>query len=114
MTGERRRAPRFSLEQVIEMSYGHESFVNARGVNISKTGLLCTSDSYLEPYTTVVLTIKVPSGPEGQILNCEGIVIRSTEENGGYTTAISFMSFRGQDAETLNAFLGERESLNGE
>ncbi len=102
------------IEHVIELSYGRESFVNARGLNLSKTGLLCTTDTYIEPYTTVFLAINVPAGPEGQTINCEGIVLRSTEEEEGYTTAISFMSFREKDAETLVDFLGKHESLSAD
>ena len=114
MAQERRRSPRFTIEHVIELSYGRESFVNARGFNISKTGLLCTTDTYIEPYTTVFLAINVPVGPGGHTINCEGIVLRSTEEDEGYTTAISFMSFREKDAETLVTFLGKHESLSAD
>ncbi len=114
MAKERRRSSRFTIQHVIELSYGRESYVSARGINISKTGLLCTTDTYIEPYTTVLLAINVPVGPDGDTINCEGMVIRSSEAGEGYTTAISFMSFREKDAEALVAFLGNRESRSAE
>ncbi len=109
---ERRRAPRFAIEQLVELEYGKETFVRAKGVNISSSGLLCTVDTYVEPYTQVSLLISVPSGPEGRKISCEGTVMRSEKSKGKYYIGISFSFFSDDDAKALAEFIDAEAASN--
>jgi len=101
MSKERRRAERFTIQHLIELDYGKEQFVRASGVNISSSGLLCTTEPAIELYTRVFLSLKLPSSKGEEIINCEGIVVRSDQDGSQFTTAISFTSFRPEEAEKL-------------
>ena len=105
MGRERRHAPRFTIEQIVELSFGREAFVRGNGINLSKNGLLCETDGYLEPSTQVALqmTLQLPTGTHR--FNCEGIVVRTDEKNGRFLSGISFTTLTGEDARKLTAFL---------
>jgi len=105
MASERRVAPRFSIQQMVELSYGREEIVHASGINLSKTGLLCSTDSYVEPYTEVSLLMQIPESAGEHRIECEGIVVRSEERNGRFVTGISFTSLPEEDAKALAGFL---------
>lgn len=108
MATERRRAPRFQVSQLIELGFGRESQVAASGLNISSGGLLCRTEPYVEPGTRVFLSIHLPTD---DIVNCEGIVLRSEKTSEGYfEAAISFTEFQGDAAAALVRYLGGQES----
>ena len=109
MTKERRRAGRFAIEQMVELSYGRETFVHASGINLSRTGLLCKTDTFLEPYTEVSIVLNFPVDGDTRRIECSGIVIRSVEENGDFKTGISLSALSNVDAETLTAYLKIQE-----
>lgn len=109
MPRERRRAPRFAIQHLIELSFGRETFVRATGVNISSSGLLCNTDPPIEPYTRVFLSLKLPTEGREEIVNCEGIVVRSEPASAGANTAIVFTGFEPDEAEKLVKLLGGHE-----
>lgn len=110
MSAERRHEIRFSIDQIIELSFGRESFLHAIGINISKTGLLCATDSYLEPYAEVSLLLTIPVGSENHRVGCDGIVVRSEIEQTRYLAGISFTSLSEQDSKILESFLKKRKT----
>lgn len=109
MSKERRRAERFSIQHLIELDYGKEQFVRASGINISSSGLLCQTEPAIELYTRVFLSLKLPSKNGEEIINCEGIVVRSDQDGSTFTTGISFTSFQPEEAEKLVRLLKYRE-----
>ena len=109
MTKERRREGRFAIEQMVELSYGHESLVHASGINLSRSGLLCKTDTSLEPYTEVSIVLNFPVDGDTHRIECSGIVIRSVEENGLFKTGISLSALSNADAQALIAFLKTQE-----
>jgi len=109
MTAERRRDARFSVDQIVEVSFGKEAFVHGTGINLSKTGVLCKTDSYMEPYSQVSLLMTVPVGPEGHRFTCEGVVVRTEREGGDYLTGISFTSIDDEDSRKLQNFLKKQK-----
>lgn len=111
MATERRHDPRFSVEQIVEISFGREAFVRGTGINISKTGILCETDGYLEPTSQVSLQLTIQIGSQIHRFNCEGIVIRTDEANGTFQSGISFTDLREPDARKLAIFLkGQKPS----
>ena len=110
MAAERRHEDRFSIDQMVELSFGRETFLHATGINISRTGLLCATDSYLEPYSQVSLMITIPVEPEPHRMSCEGIVVRSEVEEAQYLAGISFTSLADEDAKVLASFLKRQKT----
>jgi hypothetical protein len=109
MTTDRRQDPRFSIEQIVEISFGREAFVRGSGINISKTGILCETDGYLEPSSQVSLQLTIQMGSEIHRFNCEGIVVRTDEAKGTFQSGISFTDLRAADARKLGLFLKQQK-----
>jgi hypothetical protein len=103
MEGDRHRAPRFEIDQMIELSYGREQFVRSRGVNLSATGLLCRTDEPLAAGVTLELMLSLKEVPAVTI-RCEGVVVRSVKSGGGYETGIAFTEMGAESREALETF----------
>lgn len=110
MSKERRRAQRFAIQHLIELDYGKEQFVRATGLNISTAGVLCKTEPQIEPYTRVFLSLKLPGDHGEEVINCEGIVLRSERINGEHTTAIAFTSFDPNESEKFLKLMGRQST----
>lgn len=113
MSKERRRAPRFSLRHLIEVDFGKEKFVRATALNISSSGLLCKTSPAVELYSRVFLSLTLPGENGDEIVNCEGIVVRSEPDGDEFSTGISFTSFEPEEAERFIELLGRQEASPG-
>jgi hypothetical protein len=114
MFEERRKFPRFKIRQMIGLSFGRESYFQAEGLNISETGFLCQSSDKIEPCTRVYLMISLPvNNCENQEMECEGVVLRSVEQNGGFRIDVSFTSLQGEDRERLRSYIKRTLPLEG-
>ncbi len=96
MAQERRRSPRFTIRQLIEIDYGKESYLRAEGINISRSGLLCTTEPEISPSSRVFLSLDFPGNDP---INCEGFVVRSKPHGASSEVAINFTEFKENDAE---------------
>lgn len=105
MREERRKARRFTIDEMVELEFGRELVVHASGINLSATGLLCRSDCYLEPATEVSLVLTVPSGSGSHTVSCDGVVVRSEKGKSRHLIAIRFTSLADKDVGALSAFL---------
>jgi c-di-GMP-binding flagellar brake protein YcgR len=62
MENERRRYKRYDIHQMIKMSLTKkEEVYNAKGINISKSGLLCETEQKIFVGTMIYLLITIPS-----------------------------------------------------
>ncbi|HUX21020.1 MAG TPA: PilZ domain-containing protein [Spirochaetia bacterium] len=111
MAAERRIEARFSIDHMVELSFGRETFLHATGINISKTGMLCATDSYLEPYSQVSLMMTIPVGPKGHRMTCDGIVVRSEIEEKQFLAGISFTSLPEKDLKVLVSYLKNQTEI---
>jgi c-di-GMP-binding flagellar brake protein YcgR len=109
MNEERRQYPRYRIDQLIELSFGRETFLNAEGMNMSEGGLLCVTDSYVEPYSSVFLMLGIPVNEDAEEyyeVKCEGIVLRCNQQNGsGYYVGIRFTDIMDFDREKIQKFI---------
>ena len=112
MASERRHDQRFSIEQIVEVSFGRETFVRGSGINISRTGILCETDGYLEPSSQVSLQMTIQMDSQIHRFNCEGIVVRTDEIKGSFQSGISFTDLEAQDARKLDAFLKRQKPVS--
>jgi hypothetical protein len=106
MAEERRRSPRFTINQLIEVDYGRELFLRAKAINISRSGLLCSTDPELDTSSRVFLSLTLPDGDR---INCEGLVVRAEPHGETNEVAINFTEFREDDAEKFVQFFDDWE-----
>ena len=102
MVKERRRTPRFSDDQIVELGFGTETIVWAETVNISRKGLLCRCFVGIPLQTPVILSMVLPSGAR---VEGEGIVVRSDRTKWEHLVALRFTLFVGSGSEDLEHYL---------
>ena len=114
---DRRRYPRFHINQSINVSIGREKSLIVSGQNISEGGLLCECDEFVEPYTHVFVVIESPPMDGGQEterepyrLRVEGVVLRcesvpSVVSSSVYNMGIEFTGLFDDSIEKLRSFV---------
>ena len=101
---ERREYVRFTIDQMIELSYGREQFIQAKGVNLSEKGILCRTSEIVEAYSRVFLMFHLPTATEAREIKCEGIIIRSSKSGDEFVTAISFAELNESDRSAIEEY----------
>ncbi len=102
---ERRKAPRYEINQTIKVSFGKERYIQTLGINISEIGLLCKTHESVDPLTKLYLMLKVQVNGENKEIQCEGIVIRVEKLKNEYYLGIAFTSMADNYRENLKSFL---------
>lgn len=105
MKTERRKTPRFSINQMIEMEMGKENFISAEGVNISEEGLLCHTSESMEPYSRVYMQISFEKSQKKQTIACEGVVVRCKKNKKNFDTALEFADIDETDKKKIHTFV---------
>lgn len=119
MNLERRRHKRLKIR--LSASIGTKtddptvSIPSALILDLSLGGAYCEVDRYVEPLTTVLLTIDFSNtseiDPHGETAECRGVVVRSEPELGRddrYRMGILFTEISRPDKEKLQRFLSNR------
>lgn len=106
---EKRRHPRFRIDQMIEISFGKENYFTAMGVNLSEGGLLAQSLLPAEPSSRMFIMLSLDQG--GPPISCEGIVVRSDQTAEGWNLGLKLVEMDPRDRERLNAFLSEADPI---
>ena len=107
MSEERRMAPRVSLDQCVEVSFGKENFIDAAAVNISQTGMMCSSKVPVENLERIFLMINLPIGEELLKIKCDGIVMYTKQEGQTHFFGIHFVDLDGETGEILARYLDQ-------
>lgn len=105
MNVERRKAPRFSINQMIEMDMGKEVFISAEGVNISEEGILCHTSEPIDPYSRVYMQISLDGVKKKQVFSCEGVVVRCKKNKKNFDTALEFSDLDDCDRKKIHTFI---------
>ena len=105
MRTERRKSPRFTINQMIDLELGRENYIAAEGVNISDEGLLCHTSELLEPYSRVFLQLSLNGEKKNQTIKCEGVVVRCKKNKKKYDTALEFADMEQSDKKKIHTFL---------
>jgi len=92
MTSEKRAHPRFEINQLVEVDVGFEKFISAAGINLSKNGVLCSTDDECPLYSKVSIMMTIPHKNKERIINLEGVVVRSVHKKKSWETGISITS----------------------
>ena len=104
---ERRRCPRFRIDQVIKISYGEETFIQGSGINISECGVLLETNEPVEPCTNIFLMINLPIGEEGEEFTCEGVVTRTERSGNKFNVAIEITNIEDSIREKLRKYIND-------
>jgi len=109
MAKERRRAPRFKIHQMIEVGFGSESFMEAAGLNISESGILCETADFVDPGARIFIRLSITMDNDEKHINCEAVAARSEKSGDRYHTGIAFTDMNDADKSQLARFLGKLE-----
>lgn len=88
---EKRNFPRFRLEQLIEVSYGRETFLAASGVNLSEGGMLVRTDKPLEPYSRMFVMISFGADSSLPPLTIDAMVLRTEKADVAFQSGLEFI-----------------------
>jgi len=74
--------------------------------NISISGIYCSVDRYLAPYTRLAIQLFLPSKRKTEQVNCKGVIVR-TEENldKTYNIAIYFNEIKRLDQKKISRYV---------
>lgn len=103
---EKRRFKRFSIHQLIEISFGREVFIEAEGINISEGGMRCKLSQGLDPLSRLYLLLTIPLEEELHIIETEGIIRWCEQtENGEFQAGIEFHELSKTDKNVLKTYI---------
>ena len=115
MVEERRKAPRKLLSESLKLdSFGGQvgELIEARTIDISKTGALCILNKYIPPFTKLKMMLTLPDSEDRGVekIECESVIVRvepaiNPDEEKRYRVAIYFVDFSEDDRVKLDNFL---------
>ncbi len=98
----RRQEPRFSISQMVEMSFGKERWVHARGLDISRNGFRGKLSEEIETGTTVYVLFRIDEKP----VQVEAVAIHvSPTEDGLYDTGFQFSSVNDPSRAAIDTYI---------
>ncbi|MBL8992096.1 MAG: PilZ domain-containing protein [Spirochaetia bacterium] len=102
---ERRKTPRFDVEQFVIMSMNREDFIRGKGVNISHDGILCHTKEKVELMSRVFLMLGFDLHHEHHDVNVEGVVMRSEPFRSGRLLGIHFTEMSPEGREKIDELI---------
>jgi len=105
MNEDRRKHPRFSLNQCIQISYGKENFIEAEAINISQNGLLCNSSVPIDNLDRIYMLIDLSFENDVKTIECEGILMYAKSVSGKNQFGVQFIEMDAENSYTLKQYL---------
>ena len=86
----KRRKPRFEVHRLTHLSYGRDRFLDAEGLNISRTRMLCRTTEPIDVDAHVSCTLGTPTLAD-EWVSCDGKVSRCDQQpDNSYEVALTF------------------------
>ena len=110
---ERRRHPRIEGSIPLKISSDAGDVVTETW-NLSRSGVYCRVDKYLDPMTKLRIHLLLPLKKSKKTVTkkifCQGVVVRTEAVSGTgfYNTAIFFNELHQKDADSISDFITER------
>ena len=108
MDQERRQAPRYEINQLVELEFAKETFINAESKNISTRGIACTTAQPIELYARMFFMLRLDPDESEPEIRGEGLVIRrdltGDEE---YEVGLEFTDVPSSMLRKIEVFLAE-------
>jgi len=92
---------------------GREEYLWAEGIDLSRDGLRCVSDSPIEPLTNLFMMLELTVGETTKQVRCEGFVRHSQMEEGRCTFGVKIERISDEDRQHLDAYLRQTEEGAG-
>lgn len=106
MGQDKRRAPRYTLNQLVNIEYGREDYVYGDAVDISETGIGVVCDSGISPASRMFLMFHLGESSDGPTVRCEGFVTRSDRTaDGRYRVGVDFAEIAESDRKKIAEYL---------
>jgi PilZ domain. len=106
---EKRKAPRFRVNLLVDYYPNREEYLSAEGMDLSSGGIRCRGKEGVDPLTNVSITIGIPS-PQGEhLVRCEGYVAHARMEGEVCVFGITFERVFEEDLPYLERYLAELE-----
>ncbi len=92
MSFEKRTYPGFEISQFVEMDFGHEIYISAEVINLSRNGVLCKTEEECPLYSSVYMMMTLTYKNKKRIINLEGVVSKSVHKRNGWETGVNVTS----------------------
>lgn len=102
---DKRKHPRFVINQFVEIDMGRETFINAKGLNLSEGGIMCETDEPCDMYSQIFMMMTLSFGDKERIIKFEGIVVRCDKKGAGWDLGISITSMDAASKKIFGDFL---------
>ncbi|HNZ28285.1 MAG TPA: PilZ domain-containing protein [Spirochaetota bacterium] len=105
---DRRKHPRFEINQIVKISLLKETFFNAESVNISEGGILCKSRYEAEPLSQIFIMFDLFLKDKTYSIKSDGVVVHCDRDSDGlFLIGIQFVDIDGEDRDKIREFLEE-------
>jgi Tfp pilus assembly protein PilZ len=106
---EKRRHPRFRISQMLTLQQNNERVIHAQGVNISRSGLCCSTTERMQPGSTAYVILELQDHGVPRV-SAEAVVVWCDPREGGYDAGLVFRTLYENSARALDQFLSPREA----
>jgi len=104
-----RKAKRFMIHQMIEISFGKEEFMACEGINLSESGMLCKMKTEVEFYARFYLLFEVPIESEMKEVTCEAQVAHCKKVKDGWEVGVAFHDIKSRTQMILKKYIQSLE-----
>jgi hypothetical protein len=103
-SADKRKAPRFTMNQIVELNFGKEEFVEASGLNISEMGIMCQTSRALDECERLFLMFSLDCPDCSNTIKCEGIVVHCNKIDRYFIIGIEFSDLKPEDREIIKNY----------
>lgn len=107
---DRRKYPRFEINQIVEISLLKETFFNAESLNVSEGGILCKSRYETEPLSQIFIMFDLYLKEKTYAIKSDGVVVRCDRDTDGlFLIGIQFEDISREDQDKIREYLKENQ-----
>ncbi|HOX33217.1 MAG TPA: PilZ domain-containing protein [Spirochaetales bacterium] len=108
---EKRKSPRFKINQLIAYLPNREEYLYAEGLDLSRGGMKCRSSQLVEPMTNLFMMLKLPQpGAEMRTVQCEGYVSHARMDGPSCVFGVTINSVFEDDKAFFDSYMASLEA----
>ena len=104
---EHRRAIRFAISDMVELTFGRENSVRARGVDISSTGAMCKATLPVDIGAQITMRCGIPIENGSKSIECRGKVVRCDLDEMEFKIAVEFDKIAAADKKFIEEYASQ-------
>ena len=107
MQDDRRRFPRYQIEQMVKIAFNNiETVSYVKGLNISKSGILCEVDQKIDMDEKIYFVISLPGDAERKIeIQAQVVRVEEVNNSGKFLIALVFLLIEEGNKKVLNSYI---------